>query len=85
MSFNCTALRGGGGGSGGGADEQDDEDDEEEAAVFKGVELLLISFSPAGRHSGKVKTFSAALLMFLQQPVASRRPAVIHAGSIDQW
>lgn len=76
---------GGGGGIGCGADEEADEEDEEEAAAFKGVELLLISFSPVGRHSGKVKTFSAAPLMFLQQPVASRRPAVSHAGSIDQW
>lgn len=84
MSFSCTALRGGGG-SGCGADEEDDEDDDEDAAIFKGVELLLISFRPAGTHSGKVKMFSAAPLMFLQQPVASRRPAVSHTGSIDQW
>lgn len=85
MSFSCTAfMGGGGGGSGCGADEEDDEEHDEEAAVFKGVELLLISFSPVGRHSGKVKTFSAAPLMFLQQPVASRRRAVSHAGSIDQ-
>lgn len=85
MSFSCTALRGGGGCGGGcGADEEDDEEDEEDAAVFNGVELLLMSFSPAGRHRGKVKTFCAAPLMFLQQPVASGRPAVSHAGPIDR-
>lgn len=66
MSFSCTALMGGGGG-GCGADEQEDvEEADDEAAVLKGVELLLISFSPAGRHRGKVKMVSAAPLMFLQ-------------------
>lgn len=89
MSFSSTAPMGGSGGvgSGCGADEEEDveEDDDEEAAVLKGVELLLISFSPAGRHRRKVKTVSAALLMFLQQPVASGRLAVRHAGHIDQW
>lgn len=85
MSFSCTALMGGGGG-GCGADEQEDvEEADDEAAVLKGVELLLISFSPAGRHRGKVKMVSAAPLMFLQQPVASGRLAVSHAGHIDLW
>lgn len=51
MSFSCTALRGGGGCGCCGADEEDEED--EDAAVFNGVELLLMSFSPAGRQQRK--------------------------------